>query len=132
LDDFENHSFGIGFIHSHPENCRPSPSRSDDDMDSYFASEFEKYSNGRPYVSLILSRNYSGQRSFSGRIFHTGNWLSAAKWMTTGTEELRCEYDFRRHPQLSVDLSTTERLSQLIGTSASQRLAKCESRYRRL
>ncbi len=126
LDDFENHSLGIGFIHSHPEDCQPGPSRSDDDMDSYFAREFEKYSNGRPYVSLILSRKQSGQRSFSGRIFHSGKWLAAEQWMTAGTEELRREYDFRRRPPLSADASTTERLSQLIGRSASQRLANAK------
>ena len=50
---FDTSAFGLGFIHSHPEGYAPSPSYSDDDMDRYFAEEFEKFSGGRPYVSLI-------------------------------------------------------------------------------
>jgi hypothetical protein len=58
--DFEE--LGVGVIHSHPQGCAPFPSHSDDDMDSYFAEEFERFGNGRPYASLIVSRDSESTR----------------------------------------------------------------------
>ena len=39
LAALEGDELGVGVIHSHPEDCAPFPSRSDDDMDSYLAED---------------------------------------------------------------------------------------------
>lgn len=122
LRTFDGCKFGVGFIHSHPENCEPGPSHSDDDMDAYFATEFEKFSGGRPYVSLIASRDKSGHRSFSGRCFHRGNWMLVAEWKTCGKEVLRQERDFRALLQPVADSTSNERVRELLGEAVSDRL----------
>jgi len=122
LRSFDTSLFGIGFIHSHPEGCSPRPSRADDDMDDYFAEEFEKFSDGRPYISLISSRDENGRRCFSGRCFHQGRWMPVTQWMTSGKDLIRKEFDYRK-PMLRVgDGSSTERADQLFGNDASARL----------
>lgn len=119
---FDTSAFGLGFIHSHPEGYAPSPSYSDDDMDRYFAEEFEKFSGGRPYVSLISSRDEVGKRRFSGRCFHQGHWLPVTQWMTVGRDLLRLENDYRKPIRTSRDVSSTDRANQLLGVDASDRL----------
>ena len=122
LSSFDDCKFGVGFIHSHPQNCAPSPSRADDDMDTYFAAEFEKFSEGRPYISLIASRDDSGRRSFSGRCFHRGKWLPATDWLTCGKDVLRREHDFHAALHTRADSSTNERVRQLLGEAVGPRL----------
>ena len=122
LRTFDQCSFGVGFIHSHPEGGAPSPSPADDDMDGYFAAEFEKFSGGRPYISLIVSRDESGRRSFSGRCFHRGHWMPVPAWMSCGKDILRRERDFRAVPQSDIYSESNERVRQLLGEAADDRL----------
>jgi hypothetical protein len=122
LRSFDKSAFGLGFIHSHPEGCAPGPSPSDDDMDRYFADEFEKFSGGRPYISLISSRDEEGRRRFSGRCFHQGQWLPVTKWVTVTKDLIRREYDYRKPIPRMSNGSSTERASQLFGDDDSVRL----------
>src|SRR5437763_10858149 len=58
---------GLGVIHSHPEECAPVPSPTDDDMDAYYGDYFGSFLGERPYLSLIYSSAETGERRFSGR-----------------------------------------------------------------
>jgi hypothetical protein len=122
LNTFDDCEFGVGFIHSHPEDCAPNPSLADDDMDAYFASEFERFSGGRPYISLIASRDESGHRRFSGRCFHKGEWLPVNNWLTCGKGILHRRADFRMVPRSQADSVTLERVRQLLGDHVGTRL----------
>ena len=55
-------------------------------MDSYFGEEFERFGNGRPYASLIVSRNNRRETSFSGRVFDRGVWLPVNDCMVVGEQ----------------------------------------------
>mgnify|MGYP003677455613 CR=1 FL=1 len=123
LEDSEAHEFGMGFIHSHPEDCPPRPSPSDNDMDRYFAEEFERYTNGRPYLSLIVSRNSNGEKTFSGRCFHKGKWLDVTEWRATGVSQISKFDHYKRREDVSLT-DETERASELLGEMAIKRLKK--------
>lgn len=118
---------GVGVIHSHPQNCLPLPSRSDDDMDTYFAGEFECFGYGRPYASLIVARNTNRELSFSGRVFDRGAWLPVKNYLVVGGRLLR---EKARHESnllvavrdTEVEGTTQERLTQLLGADAPRRL----------
>lgn len=69
----DHHPLAIGIVHSHPRNCPPIPSPTDDDMDSYYASYFESFAPNRPYVSLITSRIHE-ELAVSGRVWWNGSW----------------------------------------------------------
>jgi hypothetical protein len=92
-------------------------------MDRYFAGEFERYSQGRPYVSLIVSRDGNGQRFFSGRAFDKGNWFPVNEWLVCGSEILR-----RDHAQSHLAIgqasngASMERLAELFGPQSVGRL----------
>lgn len=127
LTALETEQLGVGVIHSHPQDCAPLPSRADDDMDSYFAEEFERFGNGRPYASFIVARDANRELSFSGRVFDRGNWLPLKNCLVVGEhllrERARQESDFvasTREPAMNV--ATQERLTQLLGTHAPKRL----------
>lgn len=122
LRSFEDSSFGLGFIHSHPEDCYPTPSFSDDDMDRYFAEEFERFSNGRPYVSLIVSRDEEGRRCFSGRCFVKGEWFPVTRWITVGEQRITREFEFSEPKSDKRGDPSRERARQLMGEEASSRL----------
>ena len=71
----ENHVLAVGVIHSHPEHALPQPSRTDDDMDKYYAKYFLDFAPNRPYVSLIFSK--VGKRLLiSGRVFWDNHWFT--------------------------------------------------------
>ncbi|MEY4490023.1 MAG: hypothetical protein RIQ79_2531, partial [Verrucomicrobiota bacterium] len=124
LRSFTGHEFGIGVIHSHPEGTWPSPSRLDDDMDDYFSQEFERYSEGRPYVSLIIARDDHGQRTFSGRAFDRGEWLPVKTWITAGLDVVARDkaFDWGAPAPVFDPDATKERLMELIGCDAMTRL----------
>ena len=86
-------------------------------MDGYFAGEFERYSSGRPYVSLIIARDGGGRRFFAGRAFDRGRWLRVNEWLTCGDEELRRERGYQPHvaAKAASEDVTKERLAQLLG-----------------
>jgi hypothetical protein len=117
-----DHEFGIGFIHSHPEGCRPAPSFSDNDMDFYLSEEFEKFTDGRPYVSLIVSRDENGKKTFSGRCYHKGKWLNVEEWLVCGREKLSRQRHYRDLPKTAPLDPSRERAIQLLGQEASERL----------
>ena len=128
LTALDSDELGIGVIHSHPQDCAPFPSLADDDMDSYFAEEFERFGNGRPYASLIVARDADHKLSFSGRVFDRGDWLPVKNCLVSGERLLR-ENAARQISCLSaeerkstVHEATQERLTQLLGTDAPQRL----------
>lgn len=126
LAALESDELGIGVIHSHPQDCAPFPSRSDDDMDSYFAEEFERFGNGRPYASLIVSRNSHHELSFGGRIFDRGVWLSINECLVVGEKCLREEARQMSSNEFTISEpepnGTQERLAQLLGVNAPNRL----------
>ena len=64
LRSFDESGFGVGFIHSHPEGCDPRPSFSDEEMDRYFAAEFEKFSDGRPYCGCRNGRRIRSRLAY--------------------------------------------------------------------
>jgi hypothetical protein len=129
LAALESDELGVGLIHSHPQDSVPLPSRSDNDMDSYFSEEFERFGNGRPYVSLIVSRNARRELSFSGRVFDRGAWLPVNDCMVVG-EQLHREHCRQTPDRLAPDSepaangTTQERLAQLLGTDAPRRLRR--------
>ena len=69
----DNHPLAVGVVHSHPENCRPVPSPTDDDMDTYYAGYFASFAPDRPYVSLITAQ-MPDELAISGRAFFQGAW----------------------------------------------------------
>jgi len=80
----EKHPLAVGIIHSHPEGCRPQPSRIDDDMDGYYGPYFEDFAPGRPYISLIFS-SIEGELALSGRVRWCGEWLQVARFAVERT-----------------------------------------------
>ena len=68
----------------------------DDDMDSYFSEEFERFGGGRPYASLIVAENEAGELNFSGRVFDKGGWFDVKAALTAGEMLLREESSRRR------------------------------------
>jgi hypothetical protein len=108
---------GIGVIHSHPQGCSTFASALDNDMDDYFSQEFNLYGNGRPYVSLRVSRSHDGNFSFSGEVSQNGEWMPVTEWLTVGDELEReaAEQSFGMGvPVLGGD-ERTARLSELVG-----------------
>jgi hypothetical protein len=122
----ESDELGVGVIHSHPQGCAPVASSADEDMDSYFAEEFERFGNGRPYASLIVSRNAERRISFSGRVFDHGEWLPVKRVLVSGErlsrENAWGKSDRPAHKSEVVDGTTQERLAQLLGADAPRRL----------
>lgn len=70
----ETHPLAVGVIHSHPRDCPPRPSAVDNDMDRYYGGYFAGFTNGRPYVSLILAE-VEDELAVSGRVFWKGLWF---------------------------------------------------------
>jgi hypothetical protein len=123
LDDSE---LGIGVIHSHPKGCAPLPSPADDDMDSYFALEFERFESPRPYASVIVARDRRNEVSFSGRVFDRGIWLPLANCLVNGKRITReCPFSKPNAPtsgSLGAKHGSQARLAQLLGEDAPHRL----------
>lgn len=126
----EDGPLAAGVIHSHPEGGRTFPSQTDDDMDGYFAAEFERYGRGRPYVSLIFARNADGSFRFTGRVFDHGEWYPVTDLLTVGeallrdrSESLPPHGDNPLGGGSGLVESTTARIETLLGRAASERLA---------
>ena len=129
LAALDSDELAVGVIHSHPQDCAPLPSRADDDMDDYFAGEFERFGNGRPYASLIVARNANRELSFSGRVFDRGIWLPVKNYLVVSERLLREKG--REESGFSVTTReatenepTQERLAQLLGADAPHRLRR--------
>ena len=130
----EDTALAAGVIHSHPQGFGTFPSPSDDDMDGYYAKEFQQYGKGQPYMSLIFARERDGNFHFTGRVFDGGEWYPVTEILTVGD---LVEHDYRqlREPNsvepsdstsespAAVAESMTARLEALLGKAASKRLA---------
>jgi hypothetical protein len=130
----EQSPLAAGVIHSHPQGFYTFPSPSDDDMDGYYAKEFQQYSKGRPYLSIIFARDPDGGFRFTGRVFDGGEWYPVTELLTVGDELKReaCqvgEETERNGYELPAGVagapaeSTTARLETLLGRAASRRLS---------
>ena len=129
LDSLEADELGVGMIHSHPQDCAPFPSHSDDDMDSYFAAEFERFGNGRPYASFIVSRTSERTLSFTGRVFDRGEWIPVSECLVTGERCLRepAHRTIWSNPESTgsaPNAPTQERVAQLLGADAPGRFRR--------
>ncbi len=126
LTSFDDHPLGIGMIHSHPEGCGVLPSMTDDDMDSYFSEEFERFSAGRPYASIIVAKNEDGELRFSGRLFDRGEWFELTTALTVGAELLREQSAtgrrFTTRGEETANGRILERVAQLLGPQTPQKL----------
>jgi len=129
----EDGPLAAGVIHSHPQGFDTFPSPSDDDMDGYYAKEFQQYSKGRPYLSVIFARDRDGSFRFTGRVFDGGEWYRVTELLTVGDELKREACQTREECELNGDgsaaggaaplESTTARLETLLGRAASRRLS---------
>lgn len=130
----EDGPLAAGVIHSHPQGFYTFPSPSDDNMDEYYAKEFQRYSKGRPYLSVIFSRDRGGAFRFTGRVFDGGEWYPMTKLLTVGEELKREHCQTREEAEHAADgsaggeagalvKSTTARLETLLGRAASRRLS---------
>jgi hypothetical protein len=113
---------GIGVIHSHPQDCSTFASSLDDDMDDYFSREFATYSNGRPYVSIRVSRTSEGQFRFNGEARVSGEQIPVTEWLTVGVELQRetAEPCSTIENTASTTDERTARLRELIGQRAGR------------
>jgi molybdopterin/thiamine biosynthesis adenylyltransferase len=118
----EHHPLAVGVIHSHPEDCVPTPSSIDDDMDGYYASYFSDFASGRPYISLIFSR-LDETMILSGRIYWRGVWHGVEKFIVEGTpvstwRGIGTQLETPDAPE------RTARLSSAFGPEAASRLRR--------
>lgn len=114
----EKHGYGVGVIHSHPEDCRTHPSSIDDDMDSYYADYFSSFAPNRPYTSLIFSRGADGELHGTGRVYWEGRWHSVERFAIEGFHVF---VDDRIG--LSAQTPRVARLASAFGSQAADRLA---------
>jgi ThiF family len=115
---------GIGVAHSHPCGGGTLASALDDDMDQYFASEFSRYGNGRPYVSLRLAADNRRRLSFSGECWLNGSRIPVTQICTVGeviahhaSEAVSVQRNGAQQPQ------SLERIRDLLGSANIERLA---------
>src|ERR1043166_3997702 len=102
----EESPLAAGVIHSHPQGFDTFPSPSDDDMDGYYAKEFQQYSKGRPYLSVIFARDRDGSFRFTGRVFDGCEWYPITELLTVGDELKHEPCQIREEPRLNGDGST--------------------------
>lgn len=126
----EGGPLAAGVVHSHPQGFQTFPSPSDDDMDGYYSKEFQLYSKGRPYMSLIFARDQKGHFNFTGRVFDGGEWYPVSDLLTVGPELQRetcltsasaCSGSEDQGTKGNEE-SHTARLDALLGRAASRRL----------
>lgn len=112
---------GLGVIHSHPQDCAPLPSTTDDDMDAYYGDYFGSFLGERPYLSLIYSSAQAGERSFSGRAWFRGRAYSIGKVTLVGD---KLEMFWPRPPPAAPPsvAARTKRAVDMYGAQAMRRL----------
>lgn len=115
------HPFGIGFVHSHPENYFTEPSPSDYEMEKYYSNLMSSYIPDRPFVSLIFSKNKE-KFSGSGRVWWKGEWHEVVKFAVENTSIAL--YNFTK-PQLlkEEDLTKVKRLTSALSLEAAEHLS---------
>lgn len=118
----EEHPFAVGFVHSHPEDYQTYPSRSDYDMESYYASLLHGYTSSKPFVSLIFSK--SGNKfSGSGRVWWKGRWHNVTRFAVEG--QSISLYGFKQKSVLSqMALNRVARLASAFSNESAEALAR--------
>lgn len=117
----ETHPFGIGIVHSHPEDYYTSPSASDYDMESYFADLLKGYTHSRPFTSLIFSQSH-GKFSGTGRVWWKNQWHQVSQFMIEG-DAVTIE-NFKPITRLSKkQISRVARLASVFSLEAAEALA---------
>lgn len=112
----------VGVIHSHPCGAKTWPSQLDDDMDTYFAKEFQAFSRGAPYCSLILQKSEFGL-TFTARIFERGEWFGANWLLSVGSNIARWQSEAIDEDADSIkQLDARSRVESVLGTGSLQRL----------
>jgi molybdopterin/thiamine biosynthesis adenylyltransferase len=115
----KTHEFAVGFVHSHPDGCKTTPSESDDDMETYFSELFRGY--GKPFISLIFSKD-GKKLSAGGRVYFNGECIEVKKFCIEG--EYASLYDFKTPNYLSSDaLKRVARLASVFSVESAQLLA---------
>ncbi|MCE0521654.1 MAG: ThiF family adenylyltransferase [Methylacidiphilales bacterium] len=119
---FESSSLGIGFIHSHPEDCGTSASVLDDDMDSYLSRTFGESAEGRPYVTLRVARDSAGRFSFDGEAWLGAEVMPVKTLLTTGAELKResATLDGAARPSRGESPEVRSRYAKLIGAKVGK------------
>jgi molybdopterin/thiamine biosynthesis adenylyltransferase len=116
----EQHPFGVGVVHSHPEGCPPIASPIDDDMDSYYSAYFGDFAPDRPYVSLIAAK-LGGELVLSGRVWWRGQWRGVDRFCVEGTLVQTWAKGYFARDDIQVR-ERTARLNAAFGTHAAVRL----------
>lgn len=80
----ERQPLALGVIHSHPQGYGTTASLTDDDMDAYFGDYIGSFLTGRPYASLIFSKDDRSRREFSGRVWYQGKQYTVEKTVLVG------------------------------------------------
>ena len=94
LDELDSTRLAIGVIHSHPLGGEVTPSGLDNDMDHHFGEElFPPFAPQRPYASLIVNLDASGELVFSGRVLLDGEWLSISTLFSGGEQLVKIRSD---------------------------------------
>ena len=132
LDQYSRRAFhhaassplAIGVVHSHPKGCGTFPSRTDDDMDSYFAREFTAYGNGKPYCSLVLQHNPYTGLTFTGRVYDRGEWFPIETLLSVGETICRFSSEASESETISDHQfhAARSRLVSVLGTPSATRL----------
>src|SRR5207247_1644768 len=88
--------------------------------------EFERFSAGRPYGSIIVAKNEAGELRFSGRVFDRGEWFDLTMTLTVGTQLLREESArarrFKTRGREIANRDILKRVAQLLGPETPQKL----------
>ena len=116
----ENHRLAVGVIHSHPEDYIPLPSSIDDDMDTYYADYFFGFTQGRPYISLIMAMD-RGELVISGRVHFQGKWLAVTRFAIERTPHTLLIHGHDAD-EVDLQLGRVARLATAFGEQAAARL----------
>ena len=120
--DAEKQPLAVGVIHSHPANCAPRPSPTDDDMDGYYSDYLRGFAPLRPYVSLIISK-IEGELACSGRVFWNERWLIVHRFLVERTPVQTWVRGERPAP-IGSPHERTKRLAKAFGDDAAARLRR--------
>lgn len=113
----------VGFIHSHPRETPPRPSKVDDEMDDYLAGYLADFLPDRPFVSLILS-HIDADIAVGGRVAFHGQWRIVERVAAERMPHIVAWPEGRRPPTPPPPPESVARLTSAFGLEAYQRLAR--------
>lgn len=118
-----NSRFSVGLVHSHPEDFGSFPSQMDDEMDEYYAKYFSDFAPGRPYLSMILSKDKNGDLKFSGRIFFETEMLICSQLQITGKSTAAVYAQNLRHDPVPIQMQKRlKRVTGVMGESSAEKI----------